>query len=284
MNVYDNDRPRSTRFATCLSVSSRRPGHARAKRNAIVVLMLVFVVLQGCRKDRSSHTTEDQTTNRPAIQAGPEKEATSASNELPAPKVDLGYTKQPSTEPSISRDGRFIAYQSRARYLLATDSNKSQHIYLLDRSRVTYTRLSVSSDGSHANADSFQPAISGDGQLITFASDADNLVEGDTNGCTDVFLHDRRTGKTIRISLGADQGQADKPSREPGISADGRFVVFHSTATNLVNDDTNRSGDVFVRDIAAGTTTRASVTSAAEQANAGSGDGVISGDGRFVAF
>jgi Tol biopolymer transport system component len=129
-----------------------------------------------------------------------------------------------------------------------------------------------------------EPAISADGRYVAFASVAANLVPGDTNSFDDVFVHDRVTGATVRASVTHAGAQADWPSNKPSISADGLTVAFVSDATNLVPGDTNLRRDVFVRDLQAGFTTRASVSSSGAQANEPSFRCAISGDGRFVAF
>ena len=99
------------------------------------------------------------------------------------------------------------------------------------------------------------PWISADGRYVVFYSDSSNLVSGDTNGANDVFLHDMQTGTTSRISVSSSGTAGNSESFFPSISADGRYVVFTSAATNLVSGDTNGIEDVFVRDLQAGTTT-----------------------------
>lgn len=145
-------------------------------------------------------------------------------------------------------------------------------------------RISRPGVGLEGNDDSFGVAISGDGRYVAFASDASNLVADDTNGATDVFVYDRQAGTLERVSVGADAVQADGASREPVISADGRYVAFTSDATNLVTGDTNGEMDVFVRDRVAGTTTRVSVASDGTQSDAPSWAPSISADGQRIAF
>ena len=99
-------------------------------------------------------------------------------------------------------------------------------------------------------SDSFDPAISADGRFVAFSSDATNLVPGDTNGTADVFVRDRQTGTTRRVSVGPGGAQGNGDSVDPALSADGRFVAFESDATNLVPGDTNGVDDVFVRTLA----------------------------------
>jgi Tol biopolymer transport system component len=146
-------------------------------------------------------------------------------------------------------------------------------------------RMSVSSLGRQGNGGSGSSAASGDGRYVVFLSDATNLVRGDTNGFTDVFVRDRRGHRTVRVSVARDGAQAaDGPASFPGISADGRYVTYTSTATNLVPGDTNDAGDVFVRDLRTGSVVRAGLSNAGTQGNSWSSSSVISADGRYVAF
>jgi len=148
------------------------------------------------------------------------------------------------------------------------------------------TRVSVSSSGAQGNAASAPQSISGDGHFVAFASDATNLVLGDTNGVPDIFVHDCLTGITERVSLDSLGGQANGFSHSHSVSANGRHVVFESDATNLVAGDTNGWPDVFVHDRLTAQTTRISVGATGAQANHWSGgQGLsVSGDGRYVAF
>ena len=148
----------------------------------------------------------------------------------------------------------------------------------------TTTRASVDSSGAQANRESFGIAVSADGRFVAFASFADNLVIGDTNGANDVFVRDRVAGTTTRLSVssGGDQGNAS--SFSPSLSADGRFVTFGSSASNLVAADANGTSDVFVHDGLTGATELVSVDSAGAQGNGQSLDSRISADGRYVLF
>ena len=138
--------------------------------------------------------------------------------------------------------------------------------------------------GAAANGVSGLLALTPDGRFVAFVSAATNLVPGDTNAATDIFVRDRFTGTTERVSVASGGVQADFESDEPAISADGRFVAFSSNATNLVPGDTNSHWDVFVRDRALGTTERVSVTSAGLQPDWHCYAPSISADGRFVTF
>lgn len=161
-----------------------------------------------------------------------------------------------------------------------------------ERGRVAFTmlgggvtsRVSVSSSGLQGNEASQYPSLSVDGRFVAFYSDANNLVAGDTNNVTDVFLHDRQTSTTTRISLRSDGTQGNGGSYYPAISATGRYITFVSLATNLVANDTNNTWDIFVHDRDTGQTRRASVASNGTQSNGTSLQPIISGDGRYVTF
>jgi Tol biopolymer transport system component len=199
-----------------------------------------------------------------------------------------------SYDPSISADGRFVAFYSHATNLIGHDTNRAYDIFVRDLKTHKTRRVSVSSSGRQGNGDAGSPyaTISADGRFVAFVSYASNLVGGDTNGRygRDVFVRDRKTGKTRRVSVSSTghQGNAGSGSYIPSISADGRFVAFDSDASNLVGGDTNREPDVFVRDRKTGKTRRVSVSSAGHQATGGIGGNPIhpsiSADGRFVAF
>lgn len=189
-----------------------------------------------------------------------------------------------SMNPAISADGRFVAFISWDHTLVPGGVNNSSHIFVHDRQNGKTSRVSVSSSGQQANSDSFGAAISADGRFVAFYSHAGNLVPGDTNHVQDVFLHDRYTGQTSRVSVASGGQQANGPSFEPSISADGRFVTFHSGASNLVPGDTNGFDDVFVHDRQSRQTSRVSVSSSGAQANGDCGSPTISAGGRFISF
>ena len=244
-----------------------------------------------------------------------------------------------SQSPSISADGRYVAFYSGANNLVSGDTNYAADIFVNDLQTGTTRRISVASDGTlgndyfyHANGSSisvngryvafysdsinsgdrdifvndsqtgvtkhiavvddgtqggqpfYSPSISANG-YVAFYSTASNLVSGDTNGAGDIFVNDLQTGVTKRISVASDGTQGNNHSQSPSISADGRYVAFHSTASNLVSGDTNGTGDVFVNDLQTGTTKRISVASDGTQGNGNSGYlPSISADGRYVAF
>jgi len=187
--------------------------------------------------------------------------------------------------PSISADGRFVAFESRASDLVPGDTNGLYDIFVHDRETGETTRVSVASDGTQGNGDSSSPSVSADGRFVAFHSEATNLVPGDTNGTYDTFIHDRDTRETTRVSVASDGTEGNSFSFDPSISADGRFVAFESRASNLVAGDTNYRWDIFVHDRQTGETTRVSVASDGAQGEGGNTYELsLSPDGRFVAF
>ena len=207
--------------------------------------------------------------------------------------VNGGDAGGSSGRSTMSDDGRFVAFDSSAADLVPDDTNRGtpalpghtgSDIFVFDRQTSVTERVSVAGDGTQADGDSDMAFISGTGRWVAFHSSADNLVPGDTNECADIFLRDRQTGTTELVSVGLDGGMADGGSYVRGVTADGRFVLFSSSAGNLVLGDTNEASDVFVRDRQMGTTQRVSVGQGGKQGNKDSNDSAISEDGRFVAF
>ncbi|MEA3402517.1 MAG: FlgD immunoglobulin-like domain containing protein [Armatimonadota bacterium] len=186
--------------------------------------------------------------------------------------------------PSISADGRYVAFEALSSNLVPGDTNGWWDVFVHDQQTGQTTRVSVASDGIQADGLSFAPSISADGRYVAFYSDAVNLVPVDTNGWWDVFVHDQQTGQTTRVSVASDGTQGNDRSRGPSISADGRYVAFNSYASNLVPGDTNGQRDIFVHDPQTGQTTRVSVASDRTQANGGSYRPSISADGHYLAF
>ncbi len=186
--------------------------------------------------------------------------------------------------PSISDDGRYVAFTSTAPNLVAGDTNNATDVFVRDRVASTTTRVSVSSSGMQSPAASGAPSISGGGGLVAFVSATDALVIGDTNNVSDVFVRDRSAATTTRASLSNGGAQANGASIRPTLSDNGSTVAFSSAASNLVAGDTNRATDVFVRDRISQTTERASLSARGTQANGRSAEGAISGDGRNVSF
>jgi len=197
-----------------------------------------------------------------------------------------------STLGSMTPDGRFVAFVSSAPNLVPGDANGREDVFVHDRMTGATERVSVASDGSEGHSIyypmSASPALSADGRFVAFSSIATGLVPDDTNATWDVFVHDRMTGTTERVSVASDGSQVHNGiyscDGSVSISADGRYVAFTSDAPTLVPGDTNNRCDVFVHDRATGATERVSVASDGSEADGDSSQATISGDGAVVAF
>ncbi|MEK7815216.1 MAG: putative Ig domain-containing protein, partial [Pseudomonadota bacterium] len=187
--------------------------------------------------------------------------------------------------PSISADGRYVAFFSSASNLVVADTNGREDVFVKDIETGELIRASTTADGSQGNSYSYGPSISADGNYVAFYSYATNLVAGDANGLSDIFVKDLRTGAVVRTNTSAAGTQAiDGTSYTPAISADGRYVAFTSYASNLVPGDTNRASDIFVKDIQTGEIVRADTATDGTQGDSYSFHPAISADGRYVAF
>ena len=188
------------------------------------------------------------------------------------------------SEPSLSASGRFIAFGSDSADLVPNDTNGFRDIFVHDRKTGAMTRVSIDSTGGQANEASFDAYVSGNGRFVAFHSRASNLIEGDLNGKTDIFVHDRKRGITTRVSVDSEGGECNGSSVIPSLSRNGKLVAFQSDASNLVEGDLNGFSDVFVHDRKSGVTSRVSVDSAGREGSGGSFVGHISANGRYVAF
>jgi Tol biopolymer transport system component len=197
-----------------------------------------------------------------------------------------GDTSSNSNWPSVSADGRYVAFSSWADNLVPNDTNDNSDIFVRDLRTGTTRLVSVASDGTQANGSSFTPSISADGNVIAFRSDATDLVPNDTEGHTDVFVHTMSTGKTIRVSQKPNGVGAKSDSIEPSISADGKVVAFSSLAHNLVPQPVDATGlccDIFVSHLATGHITLGDPM----LTGGGASDSflpVLSATGRYLAF
>ncbi len=185
---------------------------------------------------------------------------------------------------AISPDGRYVAFESRANNLIHGGTNGAGQIYLRDRVMGTTELMSISTGGAQANDNCFHLALSPDGRYVGLESEATNLVPGDTNGQDDLFIHDRLSGTTERVSVDSGGMQSNGGSYDLSISANGRYVAFDSDATNLVPGDTNHRADVFLRDRLSGTTERVSLSSTGQQGLGNSASPSISSNGRYIVF
>jgi Tol biopolymer transport system component len=211
--------------------------------------------------------------------------------------LSTGITEMVSVDPSgacgdlesnvfsMTPDGRYVLFWSRATNLVSGDTNSCGDLFVRDRILGTTTRVSVDSTGTEADGESRAGDITPDGRFVAFLSIATNLVANDTNGWPDVFVRDLSNGTTERVSVRSNGAQANGASNyNASISADGMSVAFTSWATNLVGGDRNGADDVFVHDRTTGRTRRASVDALGGELNGPSYFGVLSDDSRFVAF
>jgi Tol biopolymer transport system component len=201
-----------------------------------------------------------------------------------------------STFPSISDDGRYVAFISGADNLVPGDSNGEPDTFVHDRETRETTRVSVANDGSQADEGVgwTTQSISGDGRYVVFSSASEQLVSGDDNEAHDIFVHDRETGETSRVSVASDGSQANGFSMSAGIFGNGRYVTFESGADNLVEGDTNGITDVFLHDRETGLTRRVNLASDGSEAKELQPrvswswiwwySNPVSDDGRYVAF
>jgi hypothetical protein len=186
---------------------------------------------------------------------------------------DMSYSGE------ISSNGRYVAFDSEAGNLVTGDANGVADVFLRDLQLGTTVLVSTDASGAQGNQGSGEADVSADGRFVVFSSWANNLIAGDTNGVVDVFVKDMQTGGITRVSLGTGGVQADADSSPLSISGDGRYVLFTSEAGNLVPNDVNALGDIFLHDRQTGITISPSINS-----NASFGGASISLDGRFIVF
>ncbi|MGO1078164.1 hypothetical protein [Inquilinus sp. CA228] len=218
------------------------------------------------RADIFLHDTQTGTTTRVSVDAG------------------NGDADLPSLWPTISGDGRYVTFDSAAGDIVAGDDNGATDVFLRDVQTGTTTLVSVPAGGGLSDDASAEAEVSANGRYVAFYSFATNLVAGDTNAVEDIFIRDLQAGTTTRVSVADDEAQANDRSISARVSDDGQRVTFTGYASNLVGGDSNGVADIFVRDLAAGTTERVSVATDGTQADGESAEAVISGNGRYVAF
>jgi Tol biopolymer transport system component len=189
-----------------------------------------------------------------------------------------------SNYPSISEDGRWIAFTSEAPDLVIGDTNGFQDVFVFDRQSGQISRVSMGWGGSEGNGDSRTPSISGDGRYVAFRSNATNLLPGSMESSKHIYVCDRQTGENELASVSWTGGEEDKGSWYPHISADGRHVAFVSSSTNLVAFDENGVNDAFMRDLDLGVTSMIGVNIDGEDGNGNSGGFGISANGRYAGF
>jgi len=197
----------------------------------------------------------------------------------------------PSDSPSISADGRYVVFESYASNLVISDTNNAWDVFVHDQRTGETRRISVSTNGEEGEAASAYPAISANGRYVAFESDVHSFGGGNLYcgglfvRCRDIFVHDLETGETRLASVADNEEFANGASTHAAISADGRYIAFQSSATNLVDDnDTNNVSDIFVRDMVLNTTRRVSVADDGAQPNGASLAPSISASGTVIAF
>lgn len=185
-----------------------------------------------------------------------------------------------SVAPIISPDGRFVLFSSSANNLVAGDNNRlGLDLFLRDRASNMTCLVSANLTGTGGgNGNSLAGQVSTNGRYVVFQSDANDLLAGDTNAVSDIFVRDRELNTTILVSQAADGGCANDASTDPVMTPDGRYVAFLSAATNLVANDANGLPDVFIRDLLSGTTQLISVGATGTGATFSAP--VLSADGR----
>jgi Tol biopolymer transport system component len=187
-----------------------------------------------------------------------------------------------SRYPSISEDGRWIAFTSDAHDLVIGDTNAAQDVFVFDRNTGQISRVSMGWDGSEGNGDSRTPSINGDGRYVAFRSSATNLVSGPMDSSKFIYVCDLQTGNNELVSVTWAGVEENGGSWHPHISANGRHVAFISNSTNLVSFDENGVNDAFMRDLDLGVTTMIGVNIDDEDGNGNSGGFGISATGRYA--
>ena len=214
----------------------------------------------------------------PHLCAGTMQSASVRDTTLPLPAGGNGD----SVAPWISADGRFVLFSSSAIDLVPGDNSQlGLDVFLRDRDSNTTVLVSANFSGTGGgNGNTLAGQVSTNGHYAVFQSDASDLLPGDTNGVSDIFVRDLQAGSNILVSVAADGSWGNGDSTDPVMTPDGRYVAFVSAATNLVAGDSNGISDVFVRDLVNGTTRLVSTGASGGDVSAP----VMTPDGRFVAY
>jgi len=189
-----------------------------------------------------------------------------------------------SDSATISANGRFVAFASDAGHLVADDTNAARDVFVKDLKTGKLACVSCNADGLLGNRHSLSPSINSSGRLVAFASLADNLVTGDSNSASDIFVKNVATGALFRVTTNALGEEADGYSLAPAISGNGRYLVFYSTANNLIANGGNFRSDIYIKDLKTGALANLSTNAQGELADAFSFNPAISANGRYVAF
>lgn len=189
-----------------------------------------------------------------------------------------------SEAPTISANGRFVTFKSKASGLVADDNNGQDDIFVYDRQENTIERVSVSDLGAESNGSSYDPSISADGRYVTFWSSATNLTDGDNNNTDDIFVYDRENGSIQQVVANSDVPNSESFVYSPSLSADGRYVTFELYAADFTSDGLSDRYDIVVYDRQENSLEPASVNNDGTPANAFSYTPSLSADGRYVSF
>lgn len=282
-------------LAVCSGCASPSPTSPLAKQiataTAAAAVDMAGKVPAATNANRAADVNSAADVNAAAITP-----AATTITEIPLPNVASATTSRVSVASdgtqgngeslwtSISADGGYVAFTSDADNLVPGDTNGTRDVFVHDRQTGRTSRVSVASDGTQGNGESVWASISADGRYVVFLSEADNLIPDDTNETWDVFVHDRQTGQTSRVSVASNGVQGNDESVLISITADGRYIVFLSVADNLVPYDTNDEPDTFIHDQQTRQTSRVSRPTDGVERDGGSRWPSISADGRYVAF
>ncbi|MCK4725784.1 MAG: PD40 domain-containing protein [Anaerolineales bacterium] len=188
---------------------------------------------------------------------------------------------------SISADGRFVVFYSWSSNLVPEDEKGFSNVFVNDRQTEQTELISITSEGKPGNSDSEASggSISGNGRYVAFKSFANNLVGGDTNGFSDIFVRDRELGDTVRVSVSTngEQGNGENGWFN-SVSSNGRYVVYSSSSSTLVDEDNNELEDIFVHDLQSGKTERVTMGSDGTEPNGYSYAPFISADGKYITY
>ncbi|MRI56174.1 hypothetical protein D8770_19745 [Methylobacterium sp. DB1607] len=199
--------------------------------------------------------------------------------------ADGTQANAPINSVSIADDGRAVVFSTTASNLVPNDTNGFTDLFLKDLSTGAIARVSTAADGSQSNGNSIDAVMTADRRFVAFQSAATNLVAGDTNGNSDIFVKNLTTGAIVNASTAADGTLGNGFSTGASLSRDGNFVAFTSTASNLVAGDTNGRADVFVKNLTTGAIARVSTAADGTQGNGETGFFPrISADGTKVTF
>jgi hypothetical protein len=212
------------------------------------------------------------------------KDRTSGNTELISIDSSGVQGNRDSFLPFMSQDGRFVVFSSLSNNLVSGDTNGKYDVFLRDRLNGTTERVSIKGAGVQGNADSYGLGVSADGNTIYFESYASNLVANDTNAQPDVFIRNRLTAKTTRVSVDSSGAEGNNYSFFGGMAADASAVCFYSAASNLVGNDFNNKVDIFLHDLNTLATTRISTDPSGNDADGNSVLPRMSSDGRFTVY